>query len=128
VTRATLEAALAARNTPIDRSVIARPPAVLAVAVSALEPEDGPVAGMPRVVQVGDPSIRRNGRGATSPPQQRVLPDVSGMPMRDGVRRLHTAGFQVRIEGSGRVLRTVPEAGESVGTDVVIRVVGEVTA
>jgi hypothetical protein len=56
------------------------------------------------------------------------LPDIAGMPMRDGVRRLHTAGFQVRVEGAGRVLRTEPDAGAAVMPDIVIRVIGEVRA
>lgn len=122
VTRAMLEAALAARNTPIDRSVIAKAP-VLA-ATPALAVSDLPAPGAPRVVPVSRRTVADE--EATSLP--RVVPDIAGMPMRDAVRRLHGAGFQLHIEGSGRVLRTVPEAGAAVEPDAVVRVVGEVAA
>jgi beta-lactam-binding protein with PASTA domain len=54
-----------------------------------------------------------------------TVPDVAGMPLRDAVRRLHAAGFQLRVEGSGRVLRTVPAAGAASARTTVLRVVGE---
>jgi beta-lactam-binding protein with PASTA domain len=53
------------------------------------------------------------------------LPDISGMPMRDAVRRLHVAGFRLRVVGSGRVRTTEPRAGSVIASDVVVRVVGE---
>jgi cell division protein FtsI (penicillin-binding protein 3) len=118
VTRATLEAALAARSTPLDRSVMAKP-AALAAPAEIVQP----VRGLPRVVHLV---------GSTSAPQVErapyLLPDVTGMPMRDGVRRLHTAGFRLRLEGSGRVVGTVPEPGAEVAPGVVVRVIGEVPA
>jgi cell division protein FtsI (penicillin-binding protein 3) len=129
VTRAMLEAALAARGTPLDRSAIAKQP-VLARAdaeVAVIRP-----ASETRVVKLAGPArlasdVSAATRGiAADVPAVHTLPDVSGMPMRDGVRRLHLAGFQVRPEGSGRVLRTVPEAGEEVPAGHVVRVVGEV--
>ena len=52
------------------------------------------------------------------------VPDVSGMPMRDGVRRLHESGFRVHVEGSGRIARTKPDARAEVEHGSVIRVVG----
>jgi cell division protein FtsI (penicillin-binding protein 3) len=130
VTRATLEAALAARNTPIDRSAMARP---------AASPESGDFAVAGAVWAAGTAPVRTAGRtvhlasalpatGRTVPDSvvaSLVVPDVAGMPMRDGVRRLHVAGFQVRLEGSGRVLRTVPAAGAAQARGEVVRVIGQ---
>lgn len=122
VTRAALEAALAARHTPIDRSSIARAPHVAGEAASA-------VAALPPRAYRSDvvtfAALRRAPSGAARVDKTlSVIPDVSGMPMRDGVRRLHEAGFRLHLEGHGRVLRTVPAAGAHVEPAAVIRVVG----
>jgi cell division protein FtsI (penicillin-binding protein 3) len=115
VTRATLEAALAARSTPIDRSAIARSPQVAPTRVA--ERPRRTTSGIVQVARVPDHAIAAT-RAAEVP-----LPDVAGMSLRDGVRRLHEAGFRLRIEGTGRVLRTVPEAGAAVPASSVVRVV-----
>ena len=120
VTRATLEAALATRNTPIDRSAIAR--SVQAATVTPPAPAAARPSGS-GVVQLA------SSRTVTTSAQQsletdvRVIPDVSGMALRDGVRRLHEAGFRLHLEGSGRVMRTVPAAGVEAAAGSVIRVV-----
>jgi cell division protein FtsI (penicillin-binding protein 3) len=124
VTRATLEAALASRNTPLDRSVMVQRPA-LAAAPAAPAAHESSVPTRTRVVQL-------TRAGAAVVPAAvvpaRELPDVTGMPLRDGVRRLHAAGFQLRVEGSGRIVRTVPESGGLVAPGTVVRVIGEVRA
>jgi cell division protein FtsI (penicillin-binding protein 3) len=121
VTRATLEAALAARNTPIDRSAIARP------AIYDVPARD--------VVQHVAPAARfvvLDSAARTDRSEERtlsvVVPDVAGMPMRDGVHRLHGAGFRLRLEGSGRIVRTIPAAGSEAAPTQVVRVIGEVAA
>jgi hypothetical protein len=116
VTRATLEAALAARSTPIDRSAIARSPQVAPPARAAERPRRT-TSGIVQVARVPDHAIAAT-RAAEVP-----LPDVAGMSLRDGVRRLHEAGFRLRIEGTGRVVRTVPEAGPAVPASSVVRVI-----
>jgi cell division protein FtsI (penicillin-binding protein 3) len=127
VTRATLEAALAARETPLDRRPMARPAATPVPSLAApVRTRVG--TGAPRVVLVNDSQTPpdRASDGDTrlvQSPSQRV-PDVSGMPMRDGVRTLHAAGFRVRVEGSGRIVRTVPAAGQMPVAETVIRVIG----
>jgi cell division protein FtsI (penicillin-binding protein 3) len=122
VTRAMLEAALAARNTHLDRSVIAKASSLVS---APSEYERAPVAGLSRTVDLRAVVERP----APAQPVVAVrLPDIAGMPMRDGVRRLHTAGFQVRVEGGGRVVRTIPEAGAELTPDTVVRVIGEVAA
>jgi cell division protein FtsI (penicillin-binding protein 3) len=119
VTRATLEAALAARGTALDRSAIARAaPVDPAAAIVAPPP-----AVEPRFVVLD--SIPVSAAGAVP---VGTVPDVAGMPMRDGVHRLHRAGFQLRLEGSGRIVRTIPAAGSAVPATQVVRVIGEVSA
>jgi hypothetical protein len=129
VTRATLEAALAARHTPIDRSAMARPAASpesgdFAVA-SAVWAATAPVRTARRAVHLTSAPSGTGLAVRDSVVAPLVVPDVAGMPMRDGVRRLHVAGFQLRLEGSGRVLRTVPAAGAEHARGEVVRLIGE---
>jgi membrane peptidoglycan carboxypeptidase len=51
-----------------------------------------------------------------------VVPNVNGKPVRPATLALHQRGFRVRVEGGGRVIRSVPSAGDSLpaGTTVVI--------
>lgn len=119
VTRATLEAALAAHGTPIDRSAVStvatsdtRPPVVVesfadpVQAVPALLELDGPSAGQP----VGETGV--------------IIPDVTGLSLRHAVKALHTAGFRVHAEGSGLVRSTRPRAGEQSVPGTTVRVIG----
>jgi cell division protein FtsI (penicillin-binding protein 3) len=124
VTRATLEAALASRNTPLDRSVMAKR--------TTLDRDlDAPAAVPDHLAQRTRVVLLRPEAPPSAAPAATVLqpvPDVAGMPLRDGVRRLHAAGFQLRIEGSGRVRHTLPAAGADAARGTVIRVIGEVQA
>jgi cell division protein FtsI (penicillin-binding protein 3) len=131
VGRATLEAALATRNTPIDRSAIARPPQRAAMHVEPRQPDaSAPTvqrarAGSSGVVRVVSRSATESApRGSSQSDEMRTVPDVSGMTMRDAVRRLHDSGFRLHLEGNGRIGRTVPSAGEKVGAAGVVRVIG----
>ena len=115
VTRATMEAALAARATPLDRGALLRsarreevmpatnlPPARFAS--STVEPEPTPV-----VAEVID-------RTASV-----ALPNVAGMPSRVAVRRLHALGLRVSSLGVGTIVGTEPRAGERVHPGDTIR-------
>jgi cell division protein FtsI (penicillin-binding protein 3) len=118
VTRATMEAALAARATPLDRGALLRsarrqerdemvpasnvPPARFASSV--IEPEPAPVAAA-----VIDRSASVS------------LPNVSGLPSRVAVRRLHALGLRVSSLGIGRIVGTEPRAGERVQPGDTIR-------
>jgi cell division protein FtsI (penicillin-binding protein 3) len=116
VTRTTLEAALAARSTPLDRAAMAKhtaPP------VSRAQLVPTRTAGRRHVIRLGE---RRD--SSIVDVQQRAVPDIAGMPMRDAVARLHMQGFRVRATGSGRVVRTVPAAGAALPTTTLIRVIG----
>ncbi|HSL71245.1 MAG TPA: penicillin-binding transpeptidase domain-containing protein, partial [Longimicrobiales bacterium] len=106
VTRATLEAAVAALSTPLDKRVLATsaPPPLRAVAVPAASmPATGPFifaldAGPVRSVrEVADDAAH--------------TPDVTGLPLRDAVRRLHAQGFRVRVRGTGVVSSMQPKSG-----------------
>jgi cell division protein FtsI (penicillin-binding protein 3) len=129
VTKTTLQAALAARGTPLDRSAVA-----VATLAEPAAPAAGPADNATSVVQavqtIGEPvvlvpatAVRGEDRDQDV---KRDVPDVSGRSLRDAVRTLHAAGFRVRVEGSGRVASTAPVAGRSVtvGAEVVVRAGG----
>jgi cell division protein FtsI (penicillin-binding protein 3) len=123
VTRATLEAALAARETPLDRRPMAR-----VAPVPGAWPTTLPVAAMPQLRSTLVFDERGAATSHMAAAATRPIPDVAGLPVRDGVRALHTAGFRVRLEGGGRVMRTVPAAGTAPPAGTVVRVVGEAGA
>lgn len=110
VTRATLTALLAARRTPLDRRAIAAVPqgtTSSAPAAAATEPAGGGVGPFIFALDAGPPRRFR----ATTPAPARPVPDVSGLSLRDAVRRLHAQGFRARVAGSGPVRFTVPGGG-----------------
>jgi beta-lactam-binding protein with PASTA domain len=43
----------------------------------------------------------------------RPVPDVAGRSIREAALALHRRGFRVDLRGLGRVVRTVPGAGEN---------------
>ena len=136
VTRATLAAALAARNTPLDRRAVAR---------KALEkravPDERAAAGAAtvRFASLGGDEAAQPMAGpfvfvldgaplahAESPSvAPRPVPQVKGLPVRDAVRRLHAQGFRVEVEGTGPVKGTVPPAGVAVLPGETVRVLGQ---
>ncbi|HEX6588574.1 MAG TPA: penicillin-binding transpeptidase domain-containing protein [Longimicrobiales bacterium] len=138
VTRATLEAALAARGTPLDRP-LAREPRVIRE-VDAVSDDGGASALMtalsPAVGAAPSPPGARAGAGAFvftigggAEPLARLedgareLPDVRGLSMRDAVALLHREGFAVRVEGRGPIAVMAPDAGRllPVGSVVTLR-------
>jgi cell division protein FtsI (penicillin-binding protein 3) len=46
-------------------------------------------------------------------PSTVIVPEVAGRPVRSAVFALHQRGLRVRVEGSGRVVRSFPAAGDS---------------
>jgi cell division protein FtsI (penicillin-binding protein 3) len=106
VTRATLEAALAARSTALDKRAVA------AASPPPLTERDvlGDVADQPAASRrpVTGPFIFALNAGApkrvkSSAAGQQALPDVAGLTVRDAARQLHAHGYRVRVRGSGRV-------------------------
>lgn len=138
VTKAILEAAIAAQNAALDRgklasSVVAArrdsaPPMHLDVAqagrasaesVAAAPDADsaGDAGSVPFVVTLPTPPAR------PVPRTVRTVPDVHGLVLRDAVRSLHTAGFRVQLTRSApaRSATTTPAAGELARTGTVVR-------
>lgn len=119
VTRATMEAALAARATPLDRGALLR-------------------SARPKISAALDaPPARFAARSTDPPPPARsevpnrgagvTLPDVSGLPSRIAARRLHALGLHVTPVGVGDLGSTVPAAGTRVlaGDTVRLRIGAE---
>jgi cell division protein FtsI (penicillin-binding protein 3) len=122
VTRATMEAALAARATPLDRAALLRSvqgPAVAparSVAQFATQPIDPPLPPVDLTLPVdrGVDEVPALGSGVP-------LPDVAGLPSRIAVRRLHALGLRVTRSGSGEIVSTEPLAGVRVAPGDTIR-------
>lgn len=122
VTRATLEAALATRSTPIDPTPIARP-ATISTPVRVAAP--APATDRSSVLELDDAA---NVHAAAVATDSAVVPDVTGMSMRDAVRALHGEGFRLRVEGRGRIVKTVPSSGARAPLTQPVRLIGEVGA
>jgi len=104
VTRATMEAVLAARHAPIDREALA--------SLTRRQPRTSPPSGahFASVTPSSSPPVRTP-RTLNSPETGAVVPDVSGLPPRLAVRRLHSRGFRVLLEASGPISGTDPAPG-----------------
>lgn len=111
VTRAVLQAALAARDAALDRGALASsgqrhtaaPAAPVAEADSASS--DSSAASVPVVVALDSPVAGAPRTAATT-----AVPDVHGMPLREAVALLHAAGLRVQL-GEGTPGTTLPAAG-----------------
>jgi cell division protein FtsI (penicillin-binding protein 3) len=133
VTKATLQAALAAKGTPLDRS---------AVALSGIV-DDGPPSGIRTVANVAsDPLdaaapeeaarpaeleaiVLEPGQQASAPSKADArtpveVPQVKGLSLREAARLLHDRGLRVRVNGSGRAASSQPTAGSEVRRGAVV--------
>ncbi|HUF12755.1 MAG TPA: penicillin-binding transpeptidase domain-containing protein [Longimicrobiales bacterium] len=139
VTRATLEAALAARGTPLVRPLLRDPHRVIrevdavsddggaSALMTALSPAVGAAPSPPGAGAAAGAFVFMIGGGAA--PLARVesvarpLPDVRGLPLRDAAALLHRSGFAVRVDGRGPVTTMAPDAGRllPVGSVVTVR-------
>jgi cell division protein FtsI (penicillin-binding protein 3) len=107
VTRATMEAVLAARVTPLDRTKLLH------------APRPGPVAATaPFRFAANNLTAPRSEMAEADPgaPPTRVgstvrVPKVAGLATRVAVRRLHALGLRVRQDGPGDVVGTRPGPG-----------------
>ena len=128
VTRATMEAALAARATPLDRAQLLRsvrsemvvpPSSPVRFATQSIDPpappepaETAPALDAAPTTATGDgpePDALLDGAPHLEPGVP--LPDVAGLPARTAARRLHGLGLHVRHEEVGPIEGTVPAAG-----------------
>ena len=118
VTRAVLQAALAARDAALDRGALAssdlrRAPAATAPAESAST--DSAAGTVPMVVALDAPVVDAPHAAAAV-----AIPDVHGMALREAVARLHSAGFRVRLS-RGASGTTTPAAGARVRRGTTVR-------
>jgi cell division protein FtsI (penicillin-binding protein 3) len=140
VTKAILEAAVAARNAALDRGRLA----------SSLVPtkkDSSPKvaiqqAGAPRAMPATAPATQAAGqsvpyvvtlplrREAAAPREIHPVPDVRGLDLRDAVRSLHSAGFRVQLaraaapgSAASGAAATSPSHGELVPAGSVVRLV-----
>jgi cell division protein FtsI (penicillin-binding protein 3) len=135
VTKAILEAALAAGNAALDRTKLA----------SSVVPSRKDTARRVAVHQSGAPHEDSAAAGTTTdsvagpetvpfvvtlpmqpaPPMPRTVrpvPDVRGLALRDAVRSLHNAGFRVQLgHGGASSAVTTPAAGELAQTGTLVR-------
>jgi len=111
VTRSMLEQALAARNVALDR---ARLSTAVPRAVSTPLEDDGGV--VPYVV----PWPYHPDSAAVGSLLRRVVPDVTGLGIREAVRALHRRGFRVALRGWGAAEHTWPAAGDSANAGSVV--------
>jgi hypothetical protein len=112
VTRTMLQQALASQRVAIDRARLA--------------PRDTSMADQPEApaAPVGRPMIvvtlPYNAVDSAQPALP--VPSVAGRSVREAALALHRRGLRVSLQGLGRVVRTIPAAGETVrpGTSVTV--------
>lgn len=112
VTRTMLQQALALRRVAIDRSRLARRD-------STSPPVDKPLATRARMARVVLSWPYQPDR--PNPPAT-VIPDVTGLTVREAALALHHRGFRVSLRGLGHVIRTAPVGGHaaSAGTSITV--------
>jgi len=129
VTRATLEAVLAARRPPIDRralAVIAQRPMGDGDA-SVLPSTGGGSPVRPASLNLdgpsGAPAVQEDWGNVIAGGTAVEVPEVRGLAPRTAVRRLHSRGFHVVWEGIGPVRGTMPRAGTRLVAGDTVRLV-----
>jgi len=101
VTRATMEAVLAAHQAPIDWGAMA--------SLDRRQPRKNPLSGAQFASSnLASPPPVRTPRTLTQSETGAVVPDISGLSPRLAVRRLHAHGFRVLLDTSGSVVGTDP--------------------
>jgi cell division protein FtsI (penicillin-binding protein 3) len=123
VTRATMEAVLAAQQTPIDRRALLQ---VERAEVLEAPSREGDGGETPLVARFADLRLAEYPASAATqessvsrwresmPLEDRTIvrvPDVLGLPARAAARRIHEAGLRVEWNGSGVARYMVPQAG-----------------
>ncbi len=126
VTRSTLEAVLAVRREPLDHGVLAKDAvdtSIETIVVAASASSTTPAAIDQGVAIFTMGSARQTSEADGGRPTPQLVPDVLGLPLRDAVRRLHAAGYTVRVEGSGEVKSVTRLPRRADGGEAVVRVV-----
>lgn len=123
VTKAVLQAALAARDAALDRGALASRALRGSAAADSVPrvdtvERDSTVASVPVVITLDTPvkGLKRGGVVA--------VPDVKGLPLREAVAALHGAGLRVQL-GRGAAGTTEPVAGTQVRRGATVRLLYE---
>jgi len=116
VSRSVLQAALAARNAALDRSMLASDGRELAQADTEAIAEQPTPGSVPMVVSLDAEKSAKPGKR-----QGRRVPDVRNLPLRSAVSSLHRAGFRVQLT-SGPRGQTTPAAGTVLPAGSTVRV------
>jgi cell division protein FtsI (penicillin-binding protein 3) len=141
VTRATMEAALAARRTALDRRALL---GSVRAAHRALLPQPGSALPQASAVRFASanltspqpiPSPRRARPAAavtedratipSAPPAEGEvsIPDVTGLPPRLAARKLHAAGLRVSWDGGSTVVGSRPSAGAHAARGATVKLI-----
>lgn len=128
VTRAVLEAAIAARDAALDRRALASRESLEALAKAGPHATD--LAVLDRAPAEPAPRhefslpLRRGGANARR--AAREVPNVRGMQLREAVHTLHRAGFRVQVAAAtGAAAETWPHAGARLREGSIVRLVSE---
>jgi cell division protein FtsI (penicillin-binding protein 3) len=128
VTRAVLEAAIAARDAALDRRALASRESLEALAKAGPHAED--LGEAERVLDEQPPAhvvdlpLARHARAKRTPPRE--VPNVRGMQLREAVRTLHRAGFRVQLAAAtGAASETWPHAGAVLREGSLVRLVSD---
>jgi cell division protein FtsI (penicillin-binding protein 3) len=125
VTRATMEAILAARESPLDQTALAALAQSQRIQETSELPLESPTpapffASRIQPSESGVPNVSAS-EGRTN--GVLTVPEVRGLSARSAARRLHSLGLSVLWESAGPVLETVPAAGSSIILGDTIRLV-----
>lgn len=134
VTKAILQAAVAAQNAALDRAKLATSVQPSRKDTIRHPAQAGQVAQLPvaspETVSVGSPErvpfvvTLPAPREKPAPRTVKPVPDVRGMVLRDAVRSLHSAGFRVQLaRGGGGGAATSPSAGSLAPTGTLVRLI-----
>ncbi|MBC7789307.1 MAG: hypothetical protein H7Z74_05140 [Anaerolineae bacterium] len=140
VSKVVIEAAMAARDAALDRSALmaGRNSSLVAREQKLVESAEGslwldrrvaasPATAVPTAESSKTGAGPASANGHSSAPfvftlpvaqtplplqaRPRAIPEVAGLPVREAARRLHSAGFRVRLVGTGIVTGTLPASG-----------------
>lgn len=136
VTRETLHGILAARTGTIDgRTLLSARADFSALPVAGAAVDRGASIAVALDAELGDvrprtvdgPSVFDLGEGlppVVGPePGSAVVPRLSGLTVREAVRRAHGAGLAVKVRGSGEVVRSEPTAGTELDRGAILTLV-----
>ncbi len=151
VSKVVIEAALAARDAALDRGALmaVRTPSAVSREREVVESAEGALwmgkRGTPSTGTLATPTAALDSVDAglatgksrisapfvftlpvgrsprTTPEPPREIPHVAGLTVREAARRLHSAGFRVRLVGTGTVTGTSPAGGIAAAAGALVR-------